>query len=265
VSRHLSLGTLSAPSATALLAVCYVAHAGADAPPAPPAEPMTDMSYRDMADLMAMDDSAALGKLMIDQLELEADPERTTLSWDAQGWYGTDYDKLWLKSEGAPSASGAPAGRNELLWDRIITRWWSLQAGLRYDLGQGPARGWAAAELEGLAPYRFQLEAALYLGDAGQTAGRLRAERDFLVTQRFIVQPELEADLYGRSDPARQLGAGLSDLQLALRARYEIRREFAPYIGLAWRREFGGTAQFARADGGDASALEWVAGLHLWF
>jgi copper resistance protein B len=249
-----------------------VAAAGADAPegqgghvpPAPPAAPMPDMSYRDMSDLMGMDDAAALGKLMIDQLELEADPDRTTVSWDAQGWYGTDYDKLWLKSEGAPSADGSAAARSEVLWDRVISRWWSLQAGVRVDLAQGPTRGWAAAGIEGLAPYRFDIEAALYLADAGRTAARLRAQRDLYVSQRFILQPEFETELYGRSDVARQLGAGVSDLQLALRARYEIRREIAPYIGLAWRRDLGATARFARADGQPAAALEWVAGLHLW-
>jgi copper resistance protein B len=119
--------------------------------------------------------------------------------------------------------------------------------------------------VQGLAPYRFDVEAALYLGDAGRTAARLRAQRDLLVTQRLILQPEFEADLYGRSDAARQLGTGLADLQLALRARYEIRREVAPYIGLAWRREVGASAQYARADGAPVASLEWVAGLAIWF
>jgi copper resistance protein B len=234
-------------------------------PPAPPTQAMPAMSYRDMIATMGMDDAAALGKVMLDQLEVEGGPDRTTMSWDAQAWYGTDYDKLWFRSEGTPSADGAPAARNELFWDHVISRWWSLQTGVRYDLGQGPARGWAAAGVEGLAPYRFDLEATLYLGSAGHSAALLRAQRDLFVTQRLIVQPELEAELYGSSDAARQLGAGLSNLQLALRARYELWREFAPYIGLAWRRDFGASANFARADGESAGALEWVAGLHLWW
>ncbi len=233
-------------------------------PPAAPAQPMPDMSYRAMAGLMGMDDTAAFGKLLIDQLELAAEAQRATVSWEAEGWYGTDDSKVWLKSEGAPAASGAPAARNELLWDRAISEWWSLQTGVRYDLGHGPARGWAAAGIEGLAPYRFELESALYLGNSGRTAALLRAEREVLITQRFILQPELETELYGKGDPARQLGAGVSDLQLGIRARYEIRRELAPYVGLAWRRAFGATANFARADGGDAATVEWVAGVHVW-
>lgn len=230
-----------------LLALCGIGRASANMSSA-------DMSTRDMAGQMGMDDAGTFGKLMIDQLELEAGPDRTTMSWDAAAWYGTDYDKLWLKSEGVPAAGGAPAARNELLWDRVISRWWSLQTGLRYDLGQGPARGWASAGLQGLAPYGFGIDAALYLGDAGRTGARVRVERDLLVTQRFILQPELETELYGKADTARQLGSGLADLQLGLRARYEIRRELAPYVGLAWRR-----------DGGEPGVLEWVAGLHCWF
>jgi copper resistance protein B len=81
----------------------------------------------------------------------------------------------------------------------------------------------------------------------------------------LIVQSEFETDLYGKPDVARQIGSGISDLQLALRVRYEIRRELAPYVGLAWRRDFGATAQFARDSGVAPGALLWVAGLRTWF
>ncbi len=234
-------------------------------PLAPPTEMMPNMSNTEMAALMAMDDSAAVGKVMLDQLELEGDSGRTTAAWDGQAWYGTDYNKVWFKSEGSPNPSDHPESRNELLWDRIIARWWSLQSGVRYDLGQGPARAWAALGLEGLAPYRFDVEAALYVGDEGRTAARFRAERNLLITQRLILQAEFESDLYGKADPARQIGSGLSDFQLGLRARYEIRRKFAPYVGIAWRRDVGATAQYARGSGVGPSALQWVAGLHIWF
>jgi copper resistance protein B len=234
-------------------------------PPAPPAQPMTQMPYKDMVALMGMDDSASLSKVMLDQLELDADHDRATAAWDAQAWYGTDYNKLWLKSEGERATGNSAKARVEALWDRIGARWWNLQAGLRYDLRDGPARGWAAVGVQGLAPYRFDVEATVYLGDAGRTAARFKAEHDFLFTQRLILQPELEANLYGKTDAARQIGSGLSDLQLALRLRYEFRREVAPYLGVAWRREFGTTAQFTRAIGADASALQWTAGARLWF
>jgi copper resistance protein B len=237
----------------------------ATAPAAAPPEMQTDMSYKDMAAMMEMDDAATLGKVMLDQLELEADSDHTLLAWDGQAWYGSDYNKVWLKSEGSPDASDKTGARDELLWDRIVTRWWSVQTGVRYDLGQGPARGWAAAGIEGLAPYWFDLEATFYVGEEGRTAARLRAERDLLITQRLIVQSEFETDLYGKPDVARQIGSGISDLQLALRIRYEIRRELAPYAGLTWRRDFGASAQFARESAVAPGELLWVAGLRAWF
>jgi copper resistance protein B len=233
--------------------------------PAPPDLTMPDMPYKDMTADMGMYDAAALAAVMVDQLEVERACGRTLLTWDGQAWYGGDYDKLWFKSEGSPGADDQPQARNELLWDHIVSRWWNLQAGVRDDLGQGPARGWAAVGIQGLAPYWFDVEATLYAGEAGRTAARFRVEHEVRFTQRLILQPELETDLYGKADPARQIGSGVSDLQAALRLRYEIRREIAPYLGVTWRRDFGATAQFARGSGSEASAVYWVAGLHFWF
>jgi copper resistance protein B len=206
-----------------------------------------------MSTLMGMNDAAAVGKVLLDQLELEGGAGGTALAWDGQAWYGGDYNKVWLKTEGSPDPSDDDTSRNELLWDHALTRWWDLQTGVRYDLGHGPARGWAAVGVEGLAPYWFDVEATLYLGEAGRTAARLQVEHDLLITQRLIVQPEIETNFYGRSDAAREVSSGLSDLQVALRVRYEIRRELAPYVGVALRRSQG------------TDSLQWVAGFHVWF
>jgi copper resistance protein B len=224
---------------------------------APPADAMPDMSEQAMSTVMGMDDRAAIGKVMLDQLELEGGSGGTALAWDGQAWYGTDYDKVWVKTEGSPNAADRDASSNELLWDHVLTRWWDLQTGARYDLGDGPARGWAAVGVQGLAPFWFDVEATLYLGEAGRAAARFKVEHDLLITQRLIVQPEIETNLYSKSDAAREVSSGLSDMQLGLRVRYEIRRELAPYAGVAWRRTPGA--------GQDTHSLLWVAGFHVWF
>ena len=218
-----------------------------------------------MGTLMGMEDTGAVGKVMLDQLELEGGSGGTALAWDAQGWYGGDYNKVWVRTEGSPDPSNQDGSRNELLWDHALTRWWDLQTGVRYDLGRGPARGWAAFGVEGLAPYWFDVEATLYLGEEGRTAARFQVEHDLLITQRLIVQPEIETNFYGRSDAAREVSSGLSDMQLGLRVRYEIRREFAPYIGAAWRRSLGATGPFPAGSGPRSDSLQWVAGFHVWF
>jgi copper resistance protein B len=224
-----------------------------------------DMSYREMARMMDMDDTAAFGKLVADQFEWRHGDGAEGPAWDVQGWYGGDYNKLWFKTEGVRLGSVTEDGRAELLWDHIFSRWWSLQAGMRHDLGEGPSRNWLALGVQGLAPYFFQIEATGYVGDAGRTAARFRAEYELLFTQRLILQPEFEVNAYGKDDPQRLIGAGFSNLQLALRLRYEMRREFAPYIGVVWERSLGETAELVSNAGKDPSLLQLVAGVRFWF
>jgi len=233
-------------------------------PPEPPATELPGMSEPEMTRMMEMNDAAGLGKLLIDQLEWRHGDGADGPAWDAQAWYGTDYDKLWLKTEGVRIGSVTDDARAELLWDRIFSRWWSLQAGGRYDFGNGPSRGWLALGVAGVAPYFFTLEATAYVGDAGRTAARLRTEYELLFTQRLVLQPEFELNAYGKDDPERHIGAGFSELQLGLRLRYEIRREFAPYVGLAWLRSLGKTAELMRDAGEDPSVFQIVAGVRVW-
>jgi copper resistance protein B len=153
----------------------------------------------------------------------------------------------------------------ELLWGHAVAAYWDAQLGVRYDSGVDPSRGWLALGLQGLAPYWFELDTTAYFGDAGRSALRLKAEYELLFTQKLILQPRLEANFYGQSDPARGLGAGLSDLEVGLRLRYEIRREFAPYLGIVWTGKYGGTADDAQAAGENTKETQLVAGLRLWF
>jgi len=209
--------------------------------------------------------SAPAGMLLIDQLEAFHGRDANGQSWEAEGWYGNDSDKLWLRSEGERSRGGFEGGNVEAFWNRNVATFWSTQLGVRHDFGAGPARNWAAFGVQGLAPYWFEVEATAYVGPAGRTAARLRADYELLFTQRLILQPEVEVNLYGKADPARGIGSGVSDAALGLRLRYEIRREFAPYIGVVWTRRFGATADFVRADHQAVFDRQWVAGLRIWF
>lgn len=226
--------------------------------PDPPAHVMEPMSPAEMAEIMAMDDAARFGKISFDRIEWRERDD--AVAWEGSAWYGGDLNRVLLKSEGEWTDDDTHA-RTELLWNRVIARWWSLQAGLRHDSGEGPSRDWAAIGVEGLAPYWFDLEATFYLGDEGRTALRFEGSYDLRLTQRLILQPQLELNAYGKDDPERGLGSGLSDLEAGLRLRYELRREFAPYIGIHWARLFGGTADLA----GDDSETQFVAGLKVWF
>ena len=230
-------------------------------PPDPPTHAMPPMSNEEMSEIMAMDDAEPYGSIVLDRLEWRERDD--ALAWEGSAWYGGDYDKLLIKSEG--ESGDADHFRTELLWDRVISSWWSLQAGARHDSGEGPSRTWAAIGVEGLAPYWIDLEATFYVSDEGRTALRMEASYDLRLTQRLILQPQMETNLYGKDDPDRGIGSGLSDLQVALRLRYEIRRELAPFIGVHWSGVFGETADMAQAGGSDDDELQFVAGLRLWF
>lgn len=233
-------------------------------PPDPPKNPMHGMSNERMIELMQMEDNAPVSMALLDELEWHEIDDHDAVHWDGRFWYGDDYDKAWLRSEGNRVA-GEYQGLAELFWDRIVARWWHVQAGVRHDFGEGPARTWAAFGVQGLAPYWFEVEATVYAGEEGRTAARFSGEYELFITQRLILQPKIEFDLYGKDDPSNGLGSGLADSELGLRLRYELRREFAPYVGLVWTRLFGETADFARAEGRDADDLQFVAGLRVWF
>ena len=233
-------------------------------PPDPPQHPMGEMSNERMIELMQMEDNAPLGMALLDELEWQEVDDRDALHWDGEFWYGNDFDKAWLRTEGNLVA-GEYDGLAELFWDRIIARWWHVQAGVRQDFGEGPSRTWAAFGVEGLAPSWFEVQATLYVGEDGRTAARFSGEYELFMTQRLILQPKIEFDLYGKDDPRNALGAGLADSEIGLRLRYEIRREFAPCVGLVWTRSYGKTEDFARAAGHDTDDLQFVAGLRMWF
>ena len=214
---------------------------------------------------MDMIDNQPLGMLKIDQLEFVDGRYATGQAWDVQGWYGNDSDKLWLRSEGDAEHGRVEEGQVEALWGHAIAPFWNSLLSVRQDVGEGPHRQWAAFGIQGLAPYWFELETTAYVGPSGRTAARFKVEYELLFTQRLILQPEFEANLYGRNDPASRVGSGLSDTQLGLRLRYEIHRQFAPYIGIVWTHRYGRTADYMRQDGQPRMDRQFVAGVRIWF
>lgn len=206
-----------------------------------------------------------VGRVLLDKLEAVHGRAGSGQAWDLQAWYGGDLDKVWLRSEGERRDGRIDDGDAELLWNHLVATYWSTQLGVRHDLGSGPSRTWAAFGVEGLAPYYVDLQATAYLGEGGRTAARVRAAWEMLFTQRLILTPELELNAYGKPDRARGLGRGIADASLGLRLRFELRREFAPYVGVSWVRRFGGTAERARAAGEPVFDTRLVAGFRLWF
>ncbi len=212
-----------------------------------------------------MVDDPLLAMVLADQLELRAGGGNEVLAWDAEGWLGYDLNKLWLKTDGEYSDGSMENAELQVLYSRAIAPFWDLQAGWRRDLEPSPDRDWLALGVKGLAPYFFDLDLAVFLGDGGRTEARLQAEYEFMLTQKLILTPEVEMNFAGRDDREAGKGPGLTDIEAGLRLRYEIRREIAPYIGVNWSRLYGDSADYALDEGEDIDSWQAVVGIRTWF
>jgi len=241
-----------------------VALAAAIAPAAAQTGSVTtpDMEAAPMPPVM---DQAIFAHDIFNQLEGRWNGSNPEFRWDGQGWVGTDYDKLWIKSEGTHSKGAVDDGQQQFLYSRAVTTYFDLQGGLRSDIDSRPTRNWAAFGIQGLAPYFFDLEVTGFISGEGHLAGKLEASYDLLLTQRLILQPQIELNLYSKADPVRLTGAGFSDIDTGLRLRYEFDRKFAPYIGVVYQGKFGQTANFARQAGESTGDVRFAFGVRVWF
>lgn len=212
-----------------------------------------------------MADEHNFAMLLVDRLERVDLDEGNSGAYDAQAWFGRNYDRLVLKAEGEVASGRLEDAVTELLWGHAVAAYWDTQLGMRHDSGEGPGRDWLAVGVQGLAPYWFEIDATAYAGEGGRTALNLEAEYELLLTQKLVLQPRVETDFYGKDDPDRGIGNGWAGSAVGLRLRYEFRREFAPYIGVEWTRKQGETADIARNDDEPVSDTHWVAGVRFWF
>ena len=204
--------------------------------------------------------------IIADRLESQITSGENAFVWDAQGWYGTDENKLWIKTEGEYSFGSDEIEDAEIqaLWSKPISAFWDVQAGVRYDLAP-KGRTHAVIGIQGLAPYWFEVDAALFLSNKGDLTSSIEAEYELLLSQRLVLQPRGEIGFSAQDIPEFGTGAGFTNIDLGLRLRYEIKREFAPYVGVEWQRNLGETAQFTKDNGGDPDKVVILFGVRAWY
>jgi copper resistance protein B len=208
---------------------------------------------------------ALSSKVMANILEYTATDKDSGYRWDLEAWYGGDINRVVFKTEGeGVEGDGTQAAETQALYSRAVGRYTDVQVGIRYDF-EPDSQAYATVAVETLLPYWFEVEASLFLSDRGDFFGRLEGSYDLRLTQRLVLQPRLELELAAQNVPEAHIGSGLSSAELGLRLRYDIRKEFAPYIGVNFAKTFGQTAQFARANGEDEEETSVVIGLRAWF
>ncbi len=203
--------------------------------------------------------------LMAERLEARVASGEDGYLWDVQGWYGTPTDRIVFKSEGEGEFGGTvDDAEAQLLWGHAITPWFDLQAGVRLDV-EPESTAHLALGVQGLAPYNIHVDAAAFLSDQGDLTAQIEAEHDMRLTQRLILQPRVEFELAAQDIPQRGMGAGPVKIESGLRLRYEVTREFAPYLGVEYEAALGQTADLIRAEGDDPDGLVFLIGLRTWF
>lgn len=221
---------------------------------------------RSRAAMMREQGGQTLYQVMFNLAEVQARAGRDGYRWDGEAWVGGDINRLWLKSEGEGAfRESVESAEVQALYSRAIGPYFNVQAGVRHDFQPSPTRTYATVGFEGLAPYMFEVEGALFLSNKGEVLGRLEGYYDQRLTQRLILQPRVEFNLSAQDVPEIRLGSGLTDAELGLRLRYEVSRQFAPYVGVSYQAKTGRTADFARADGKDPTTTSFVAGVRFWF
>ena len=204
--------------------------------------------------------------VLINLAEYQIRDGRDGYRWDAEGWFGGDIDRLVVKSEGEGARSRKiETAETQALWGHAISPYFNLQGGIRFDIEPNPSRGYAVLGVEGIAPYWFHFEATAFLSQRGEFRARFKTDYDLRVTQRLIFQPRVELDFAGRDISPIHVGSGFSKAELGGRLRYEVEREFAPYIGISQEWKLGRTADFTRAAGDEAQTTSVAVGVRSWF
>ena len=230
-----------------------------------------DAAARSRAELLEEHGDIETYKFLVDQLEVSIGEGREGYAFDAQFWYGGDIDKFWLKTEGEGEFGGELEGVEvQALWSHAIDPWFDLQAGVRQDIRSGPDRTHLVLGVQGLAPYWFEVEGAVFLSTEGEVTARAEAEYDLRLTQQLILQPRIEADFSLQDVPEIGLGSGLTTAEVGARLRYELFPRsgpavIAPYVGVQYERAFGDTADFRRAAGEEVGGWSLLLGIRTWF
>lgn len=205
-------------------------------------------------------------KLLIDRFEAGFNDAEDSNAWEGQFWYGGDRNRLTISTEGeGVQGESLESAELEVAYSRLFLPYWDWQIGVRHDFRPAPEAAHLMLGLQGVVPYEFETQAMLYVSEDGDLSTRVEFEYDLNLTQRWILQSRFEVNAAFDEVEERGIGRGVNSSELGVRLRYEVRREFAPYVGVEWARLYGNTRDLAEDEGEDASFVSLVAGIRFWF
>jgi len=225
-------------------------------------------------DIAAMGDDPLLTKLM-SELEYLPNEDDGVLEWDVDAWVGRDLQKVWLKSSGEFANSEIEEANLELVYSRAVFSTWDQQFGIRHDFksdqdhsDQGSkARNWVSFGYIGTATYFVDVDARVFFGEESSAQLLVELEREIMLTQQWVLTPEMDIVANGRTQQQFGEGSGLSEIEFSVRLGYESNgnRKIQPFIGLTANQTFAGTRRFEKAEGNSSTNVEAMFGVHFWF
>ena len=209
-------------------------------------------------------DDPLLSMVKIDSFSWVENEDRTYL-FEGEAWVGYDLDKVWFKADIEHHQGATEELELQALYSKAVAANWDFQIGIRKDFLPNPDNHWLVVGFKGLTPYYFELDPSLFISESGQVGFRISAEYEIMLTQQWVLSPEVEMNAYSKDDEEYQRGAGLADSEVSLQLRYEISPKFAPFIAVSRNNAYGKTADFLRAEGETTNSTEYTLGFRAWF
>ncbi len=166
-------------------------------------------------------------------------------SWQSEleSWIGSDDNKLFIKADSKQAESEQLDASIMALYSRNISTFWDAQAGLRYRQNNTVATDKRAVDavvgIHGLAPYFFETQAYLYVGEHQHVSMSLEAKRDVLWTQKLISEPFVKATVLLKDESKTPQKTGLSHAEVGVQTRYEINKMLMPFFEIAYESDLG--------------------------
>ena len=186
---------------------------------------------------------------MLDELEYVIDDGADPVAWSAALAVGDSERQFWLVSEGGQERGSLEDHEVHAYFAQALSNTTTLTLGWRGDLKPKPDRDWAMVGFENTMPLGIESTLATYFASGGDTAFRLILEREWAITSRLALVPELETNAFGQTDLETGVGSGFADIEIAVRLFYALSESFNAYVGAVWERPLGKTQDIARAEG----------------
>ena len=192
--------------------------------------------------------------------------EEDKINFEAEGWYGTDSNRVTLRSEGSAQTEDDKEidSLTSLAYWKPLGIYWNGEAGVAYNTENDKSA--IMAGIVGTAPYFVETDARAYIYTDGQVQLDLGTAYEWRLDQRWIVRPELQLTAFSKDDDDNGIAKGFNEFEAEVRLAYEtFSRQLAPYVGLSYTSALGDARDLRRQENEAVDSSSLTAGVMFWF